>query len=124
MNALFMSVTSRTAGFAAIDYAEASDSANLLTIILMTIGGSPGSTAGGVKTTTFALIGLIAWSRLRGFQTTTFASRSIRKETTERAVGLFVIAFSVMAGGMFLLTATEQREGRFLGATVRGRQRL
>ena len=114
VNSLFMSVTARTAGFASIDYAEASDSANLLTIILMTIGGSPGSTAGGVKTTTFALIGLIAWARLRGFQTTTFASRSIRKETTERAVGLFVIAFGVMTTGMLLLTATEGQDGRFL----------
>ena len=62
---MFMSVTARTAGFT-IDYGHATDSSNFLTILLMMIGGSPGSTAGGMKTTTFALLGLLAWSRLRG----------------------------------------------------------
>ena len=113
-NALFMSVTPRTAGFHTIDYSQVSNSANFLTIILMMIGGSPGSTAGGIKTTTFALIGLLAWSRLRGFETTNFASRSLRKETTERAVGLFVISFGLVTAGIFALTAIERHEGRFL----------
>ena len=113
-NALFMSVTARTAGFNSIDYSQASNSANFLTIILMMIGGSPVSTAGGIKTTTFALIGLLAWSRFVGYETTMFAGRSIRKETTERAVGLFVIAFGLVTVGIFMLTATERSEGRFL----------
>jgi trk system potassium uptake protein TrkH len=116
-NALFMSVTSRTAGFNSVDYAKASDSANFLTILLMSIGGSPGSTAGGIKTTTFALIGLLAWSRLRGYEITNFMSRSIREETTDRAVGLFVIAFGLITAGLFLLTAAEHHrveDGRFL----------
>jgi len=113
-NSLFMSVTPRTAGFHTIDYAQVSDSGNFLTIILMMIGGSPGSTAGGIKTTTFALMGLLAWSRLRGFEATNFASRSLRKETTERAVGLFVISFGLVTAGIFALTATERHEGRFL----------
>jgi trk system potassium uptake protein len=116
-NALFMSITCRTAGFNSIDYALASDSANFLTILLMSIGGSPGSTAGGIKTTTFALIGLLAWSRLVGHNTTTFWGRSVRKETTERAVGLFAIAFGLVTAAIFILTATERNhpsEGRFL----------
>jgi trk system potassium uptake protein TrkH len=116
-NAWFMSITCRTAGFNSIDYAQASDSANFLTILLMSIGGSPGSTAGGIKTTTFALIGLLAWSRFRGHETTMFGSRSIREETTERAVGLFAIAFGLTTVAIFILTATERNyptEGRFL----------
>ena len=116
-NALFMSVTSRTAGFNSVDYAKASDSANFLTILLMSIGGSPGSTAGGIKTTTFALLVLLAWSRLRGYETTNFLSRSVREETTDRAVGLFVIAFGLVTAGLFLLTAAEHHrveDGRFL----------
>jgi trk system potassium uptake protein TrkH len=113
-NALFMSVTPRTAGFHTIDYSQTSNSTSFLTILLMMIGGSPGSTAGGIKTTTFTLIGLLAWSRLRGFEATNFASRSIRKETTERAVGLFVIAFALVATGIFVLTAIERRDHRFL----------
>jgi len=111
MNSLFFSVTSRTAGFNTIDYGVASDSTNFLTIILMTIGGSPGSTAGGLKTTTFALIGLLAWSRLRGSETTIFANRSIPNDTIQRAVGLVVIAFAVMALGVFALSITEHVPG-------------
>lgn len=116
-NGLFMSVTSRTAGFNSINYGEATDSSNFLTIILMTIGGSPGSTAGGIKTTTFALIGLLAWSRLKGDVATTFWNRSIRNETTARAVGLFVISFGIVTAGIFMLTVTEtfrNKEAQFL----------
>jgi trk system potassium uptake protein TrkH len=102
-NSFFLSVTSRTAGFNSIDYAAASDSTNFLTIILMMIGGSPGSTAGGMKTTTFALLGLLAWSRLRSYPTVTFAGRSIPGETVQRAMGLFVIVTGVAVCGVFML---------------------
>ncbi len=102
-NSLFMSITPRTAGFNTVDYALASDSTNFLTIILMMIGGSPGSTAGGMKTTTFALLGLLAWSRLRSHPTATFARRSIPEETIQRATGLFVIATGVVVLGVFVL---------------------
>lgn len=101
-NAFFMSVTPRTAGFNTIDYGQATDSSNFLTILLMMIGGSPGSTAGGMKTTTFALLGLLAWSRLRS-RTTTFAHRSIPDETIQRATGLFVIATGIVIVGVFTL---------------------
>lgn len=116
-NATFMSVTSRTAGFNTIDYSRATDVTNFLTILLMTVGGSPGSTAGGMKTTTIALLCLLAWSRLKGHETTVFGSRSIPEETTQRAVGLFVIGAGALAIGVFFLAATEQFRaggGRFL----------
>ena len=113
-NAMFMSVTPRTAGFNSIDYGKATDSANLLTIMLMTIGGSPGSTAGGVKTTTLALLGLLAWSRLRGSESTNCCGRSVPEETTSRAVGLFVIAIGFAIGGVFLLSSTEVASTRGL----------
>jgi trk system potassium uptake protein TrkH len=106
-NGFFMSATARTAGFNSINYADATDSSNFLTIILMGIGGSPGSTAGGIKTTTFALIGLMAWSRWKGEEATTFWNRSIRSEATSRAVGLFVISFGIVTTGIFVLTITE-----------------
>lgn len=105
VNALFMSATARTAGFNNIDYAQASDSANFLTILLMLVGGSPGSTAGGMKTTTFALIGLLAWSRLRSRDTVTFAGRSIPDDSIQRAVGLSVITGGIVVAGIFLLTS-------------------
>jgi trk system potassium uptake protein TrkH len=106
-NALFMSVTARTAGFNSIHYAEACDSSNFATMLLMIIGGSPGSTAGGLKTTSFALIGLVAWSKLRGRETTVFASRSLPEDTLKRAVGLMVILIGVIAVGTLLLLLSE-----------------
>lgn len=116
-NGLFLSVTARTAGFNTIDYAQATDSGNFLTILLMMIGGSPGSTCGGLKTTTFALIGLLAWSRLRSQETTSFAGRSVPDETIQRAVGLVVVTVAVVAIGVFTLAATEAQndsQTRFL----------
>lgn len=110
-NSFFLSVTPRTAGFNTIDYGAASDSTNFLTIILMMIGGSPGSTAGGMKTTTFALLGLLAWSRLRSHSTASFADRSIPSETIQRATGLFVIATGVIVLGVFLLASIGDAHG-------------
>lgn len=111
VNALFMSVTPRTAGFNTIDYSQASESTNFFTILLMSIGGSPGSTAGGMKTTTFILIGLMAWSRFWGSETTSFAARSVRPETTAMAVGLFVVCFTLVTLGILVLTVTEPSVG-------------
>ncbi len=122
VNALFISVTARTAGFNSIDYARATEGTNFLTIILMTVGGSPGSTAGGLKTTTVALLGLLAWSRFRGVEVTSLWGRSIPEETIQRAVGLAVASFLLMVGSLFILTISESTvttrgEGRgdFLG---------
>ena len=121
VNALFLSVTPRTAGFNSIDYAGATDSTNFLTIILMFIGGSPGSTAGGLKTTTVALIVLLAWERFRGRQIASAWNRSVRAETVQRAIGLAVVVFTAVTGSIFVLTWTEHAAagpgtsgGRFL----------
>jgi trk system potassium uptake protein TrkH len=115
-NALFMSITARTTGYHSVDYATLSESGAFATILLMSIGGSPGSAAGGMKTTTIALIGLLAWSRMRGRTVTSLWGRSVPEETNQRAIGLFVVAFAVMTCGIFMLTVTEGPSGdqRFL----------
>lgn len=122
VNALFMSVTCRTAGFNNIDYGAASEGTQFLTILLMTVGGSPGSTAGGLKTTTFAVLAILAWSKLRGDEVATVADRSLRKETTDRAVGLFVIMFATVTAGILLLCVTEHGSdwGHFLDRMFEG----
>lgn len=107
INGLFASVTARTAGFNTIDHMAATDSTNFLTIILMFIGGSPGSAAGGIKTTTVGLIGLLAWSRLRGRQIASVGGRSIREETLQRAVGLIAIAFVVITAAIMIYVSLE-----------------
>ena len=106
-NALFMSATARTAGFNSIDYAAAADDTNFLTMLLMAVGGSPGSTAGGLKTTTFALIGLLALARLRGYEVVSAWGRSVPEETIQRAVGLFVLGFGVITLALFGYAHTE-----------------
>jgi trk system potassium uptake protein TrkH len=107
VTSLFLSVNPRTAGFYAIDYANATDSANFLTILLMFVGGSPGSTAGGIKTTTVALLVLLAWSRFRGRETTSVWGRTIPEETMQRAVGLALTAFALLTVCIFLYTYSE-----------------
>jgi trk system potassium uptake protein TrkH len=116
-NALFVGAGARTAGFNTVDHAKATEAGNFLTILLMSVGGSPGSMAGGMKTTTLALLAVLAWSRLRGQEVATVWGRSLRKETTDRAVGLFVIVFVVATAGILALTVTEQGSaaGGFLG---------
>ena len=106
-NGLFMSVTARTAGFNTIDYAAASEGSDFLTIILMFAGGSPGSMAGGIKTTTVALIGLLALARLRGRPDVSLGGRSIPGDTIQRSIGLFALAFGVVTAAILLYTILE-----------------
>lgn len=121
VNGLFMSITPRTAGFNTIDHSVASDGTNFFTTLLMFIGGSPGSTTGGVKTTTFALIVLLAVSRLRGHEAVNLSGRSIPPETVQRSVGLVALAAVAVTAAILLLAVTEatgpDRQGRFLAIT-------
>jgi trk system potassium uptake protein len=110
INALFMSITCRTAGFNSVEYSQVSDASNFLTIILMMIGGSPGSAAGGIKTTTFFLIFLLAWSRIKGEQEPSFRARSLPAETINRAVGLLVVASLIVTASVFLLCILESTD--------------
>lgn len=108
VNGLFLSVTARTAGFNTVDYGQATDATNFLTVLLMFVGGNPGSTAGGAKTTTVALIALLAWSRMRGSTRTSAWGRTVPEETVQRAVGLFVVVTFVTTVVVFVLTLSER----------------
>jgi trk system potassium uptake protein TrkH len=120
LNGLFMSVTARTAGFATVDYGATADSTNFITILLMSVGGSPGSTAGGLKTTTVAVITLLAIARLRGHEFTSVQHRTLPEETVQRAVGLFTVGFVALTGAILLYTIFQLEPlgpspgGRFL----------
>jgi trk system potassium uptake protein TrkH len=106
-NALFMAVTPRTAGFNTVDYQLISNPSLVLTLALMWIGGSPGSTAGGVKTTTVALLALALAARLRGRDDVSFANRSVPERTVQRAVGLAVGAILLLFAFVFVLLWIE-----------------
>jgi trk system potassium uptake protein len=115
LNAFFVSVTARTAGFNAIHYPDASAATNFLTVLLMTVGGSPGSTAGGIKTTTLALLVLVAWARLRGRSSVDAFGRSIPSATAARAFSVTLLGAFVLVAATLLLIATERgANDRFL----------
>lgn len=106
-NAFFMAVTPRTAGFNTVDYNELANPSLFLTIGLMWIGGSPGSTAGGVKTTTVALLALVLFARLRGDRAVSSGGRTVPEDTLHRAVGLAVGSVLLLAVFVFALILTE-----------------
>ena len=88
---LFGSVTARTAGFNTVDTGALQPESKLLTIALMFIGGSPGSTAGGVKTTTIAVILIYVISNLRGESGCNVFHRRIGDEVIKRASMVFCL---------------------------------
>ncbi|MBF0309699.1 MAG: hypothetical protein HQL56_09245 [Magnetococcales bacterium] len=104
---LFLSVTSRTAGFNTVDTGLLTGASLYLVILLMAIGGSPGSTAGGMKTTTFAVCVALMYSRARNRPRVECQERSIPDETVTKA--MFVVTGYVLAilAGSFLLEVTE-----------------
>jgi len=110
-NALFMSITPRTAGFHTVSYDQTLQATNFATILLMSIGGAPGSTAGGIKVTTVAVLVAMAYSRFKARSTTDFFHRTVPPVTSQRAVGLFAFSFSIIAGGVFLLAVVELDPG-------------
>jgi trk system potassium uptake protein len=109
VNAWFMSVTARTAGFNSLSYAEVGNASAYLTILLMVVGGSPGSTAGGLKTTTFMVLVALALSRMRGLRHARLHGRAIPRGTVERTVSVALVAFGLMTAAVFVLSASETR---------------
>jgi len=92
----FQSVTPRTAGFNTVDIGLLTNATILLMIVLMFIGASPGSTGGGVKTTSAAILGLLMWNRLKGNEEVNVSNRTIPREIIGRTISIvFASAFSV-----------------------------
>ena len=124
-SSLFLSVSPRTAGFNNIDYGAALPATKFTTVLLMSIGGAPGGTAGGVKVTTLALLLAMAHARLRARRTTDIWDRTVPAETVHRAVGLFAFAFTIVTGGILLLTVSEMgtqfANADEIGAALAGR---
>ena len=96
----------RTAGFNTVDIGLLANETILLMIILMFIGASPGSTGGGVKTTSTALLFLLMWNRLQGNEEVNVFKRTIPKEIISRTIAIiFASAFSVsLITSILLLT--------------------
>lgn len=117
LNALFCSVTSRTAGFNTVDFGAMADATLLVCMVLMFIGGSPGSTAGGIKTTTAAVIGATLAGELRG-QEPRLLGRTLPAEVLRRASAVASISVAVVVIALFFLSLTEDHSFRRLAFEV------
>ncbi len=104
LNAFFQSVSARTAGFSSIDLSSIPCVSYLTLVILMIIGGSPGGTAGGIKTTTFAILIITSYNIFAG-RKNIIRNREISHEIVYKAIALiFVYLFIIMISCSLLLT--------------------
>jgi len=107
MNALFQSVTSRTAGFNSVDIARLPSASMLILIMLMFVGGSPGSCAGGMKTTSVAILWARLASGLRGQHEVNLQERMIPQDLVSRTDLLLALALLWNIAGIFFLFSFE-----------------
>ncbi len=107
LGALFQSVTARTAGFNTVDISSLSASSQFILILLMFIGGSPGSTAGGIKTVTLAVVIMTAVAALRKREEVEMFRRSVRIVVVGRAVTVTLLFVAVLFIATLALSITE-----------------
>lgn len=104
---LFQSITPRTAGFNTVDMAALTEGGSALTMLLMLIGASPGSTGGGVKTTTIAVILLATISYIRNTDDINVFHRRLESGVLKRAYCSATIYVALSVLGIFLILATQ-----------------
>ena len=103
----FQSVTTRTAGFASVSQAGLTSGSKLLACILMFVGGSPAGTAGGVKTTTVAMLLLTCLGVLKGKRDTECFGRKIEPSIVRSGIAIILLTFLFWLSGVTLITVLE-----------------
>lgn len=107
--AVFAAVTPRTAGFNTVDYGQVTSATLIFTIVLMFIGGSPGSCAGGVKTTAAAILYAAARSAIRGRERPDLFRRSIPETAVRQSQTLVLLAIVLLVGSIFAVQLATER---------------
>ncbi|NLM34028.1 MAG: Trk family potassium uptake protein [Clostridiales bacterium] len=110
-NSLFASISHRTAGISTIGTADMMPATRLLTIILMFIGGSSGSTAGGIKITTVAIIIMTIVCTIRGKEETEIFKKRISKELVMKSFVIATLGFLLIIFSTVVLSITERNLG-------------
>lgn len=105
--ALFQAVTPRTAGFNTIDLTQLSEAGQTLIIVLMLIGGSPGSTAGGMKTTTVAVLFLTLLAVFKRKEDTECFGRRVEENAIKYAAAILLMYFILFLSGGFIISCVE-----------------
>ena len=106
-SSLFQAVTPRTAGFNTADLTMMTEDGLGIVIALMLIGGSPGSTAGGMKTTTLAVLIAITWACFRRKEDAQMFGRRIENSTVKNAATIFMMYIVFFFGGAIVISAVE-----------------
>ena len=109
LNAFFQSVTLRTAGFETVSQNSFSAHSTVLSDIFMLIGGSPGSMAGGIKTTTFFLLLTLAYKSIHDKNSPSIFHRDISESSTSKATSIFIKAICFLSVMIILLLISEQK---------------
>ena len=107
LHSFFQSVSPRTAGMNSVNLSSLSVSASLLMMLLMFIGGSPGSTAGGIKTTTFLVLLLSAWTSARRYGSITVFKRKLDSVTLAQASSIATVYAAAIILSTMLIGALE-----------------
>lgn len=108
MGGLFQSVTARTAGYASFPQDGLQPVSSFVTIVLMFIGASPGSTGGGIKTTTFAVLLLLLYSIIRGREEVTVFHRRLGRQAVLKAIGIAMLGLLFLLLMTFIISLIEQ----------------
>ena len=108
LTSLFASVTSRTAGFNTVDYSLLQPATLYFTLILMFIGASPGSTGGGIKTTTFSIVIMHIWSTIRGRGDTVVFRRRIPSDLVAKSLVILSLAVMYVTVATFVIVDIER----------------
>lgn len=124
MSALFQSITARTAGFNTVDIGQLTNGTLSVLMLLMFIGASPGGTGGGIKTTTFAILGALVLARWRGRSDAEIAARRIPTDLVAKALAVVTAFLAGILLCVLILQVTElggqphpQVRGEFLALT-------
>ncbi len=108
LTSLFSSATARTAGFNTIDTGGLSNASKMLNMILMFIGGCPGSTAGGVKTTTIVVLLVFLWSMFRGTHGSNIFGRRLEETAIRKASTVFTLNLFLAIIGAIIIMGNQQ----------------
>lgn len=111
LTAFFQSVTARTAGFNSVEISEMTPASKQFMMVLMFIGGSPGSTAGGIKTVTLAVILMVAYATLKKRSEIDVFKRSVGVAVAGRAITVVILFICVFLTVSFALSITERHSG-------------
>lgn len=103
----FQSVTTRTAGFASVPQENLTNASTILSMVLMSIGGSPVGTAGGIKTVTVAVLICSAFATIRNKKDTTLFGRQVANDSIRKAVAIVSCFFVICILATLLLVATN-----------------